>query len=246
VGHQLHFIRRAGVRREGFGPRFVAPRSGFGPADVLALSPAAWYRRGVGVTTATGVSAWADQSGNGRTLSQATGSAQPTLNADGSILFDGAAQFMRTASFTINQPGTVYWLMRQITWTASEKLFDGFTPGGRWLIQQRAAGASPQLEIFAGTSAGNVSLTLGTYGVIAAVYNGASSLVQLNSAAPATIDAGANNFTGGLTLCADNAAIPTVFGNFEVKEGLFFASAHDAATRAKVIGYLAGVGGVSV
>lgn len=44
----------------------------------------AWYRGDMGITIATGVSAWADQSGSGdsaKTLAQATGTAQPTYNA---------------------------------------------------------------------------------------------------------------------------------------------------------------------
>jgi hypothetical protein len=220
----------------------------FGAAQVLALQPAAWYRFNSGVTvTGSGVSQWNDASGNGRNLTQGTDANRPPLQASGAILFDGAAQFLRTASFTINQPGTVYWLAKQVSWVASEKLFDGFTPGGRWIVQQKAAGASPQLTIFAGTEvATNSDLVIGSYGVVCAVYNGASSVLQINSGTPVTGDAGANNLTGGFTLCADNAAVPTVFANFEVREGIFFSTAHASATRAKIVTYLGRLAGLTL
>lgn len=53
----------------------------------LAFTPKAlpglisWYRADLGVTIATGVSAWADQSGAGNTAVQATGANQPAFNA---------------------------------------------------------------------------------------------------------------------------------------------------------------------
>lgn len=64
------------------------------PTGATALFDAA-----AGVTIATGVSAWVDQSGNGNNWSQATGAKQPTvtLNAittNPAVTFDGAAQFL--------------------------------------------------------------------------------------------------------------------------------------------------------
>jgi hypothetical protein len=56
-----------------------------------------WVRADLGTTIATGVSAWADQSGSGdknRILAQATGSQQPTLNAT-----DAAYNNQATLSF---------------------------------------------------------------------------------------------------------------------------------------------------
>lgn len=214
-----------------------------GGKAILSLSPVAWYRYGQGITVATGVSQWNDQSGNNSHLTQATGTNQPGLQGDGSILFNGTAHFMRTPSISINQPGTVYALARQVTWVAAVKLLDGVAAGGRWVIQQKSGGASPQLEIFAGAAvAANSDLALNTYGVICAQFNGASSSLQINNNAAATGDAGANNITGGFTVCGDNASTPTTFGNFQIKEVIIFPAAHDSATRAKVTRYLSAVG----
>lgn len=49
------------------------------PADIAGL--VGWWRADLGVTTATGVSQWNDQSTSGFNVAQATGSAQPALIA---------------------------------------------------------------------------------------------------------------------------------------------------------------------
>lgn len=50
----------------------------------LELSPALWLRSDLGVTlNGSTVSAWADQSGNGRHFTQGTGAAQPNYDATG-------------------------------------------------------------------------------------------------------------------------------------------------------------------
>ncbi len=222
----------------------MSPIVGFvrGPAgDIASRLPVAWYRYRHGVA----ISQWDNNvSGNASPLLQATGANQPALQTDLSLLFDGVASFMRTATLSIAQPGTVYWLAKQVTWASSEKLFDG--SGTRWLVQQRTGGASPELETFAGTAFGAVTaLALDTYGVISAVYNGAASVLQVNNTTPTTGNAGANVLLG-MTLCGDNAGVPTVFANFQVKDGIFYGAAHDAGTRLRVARASGRLGGVAV
>ena len=68
-----------------------------------------WLRSDLGITLGTGVSAWADQSGNGHNVTQGTGSKQPTYNATGGpnnlpyVKGDGISQFL-TGAWTLNQP----------------------------------------------------------------------------------------------------------------------------------------------
>src|SRR6476661_8148485 len=62
----------------GYGPPYYgSARTIFGASFIAS------YEATAGITVATGVSAWADLSGNGRTLSQATGGAQPAFAANG-------------------------------------------------------------------------------------------------------------------------------------------------------------------
>ncbi len=213
---------------------------GIGPDFIAGMSPAAWYRYGLGITVATGVSQWSDQSGNSRHATQGTGAAQPTLQADNSIVWDGTDDVLSTSAFTLNQPATVYLLGQQVTWTGNDVIFDG--AGGVSFMQQ--FNASPSIRLFAGSGvADNTNWTVGAYAAVASVFNGASSLIQVNNTAPTTGNAGAGNF-GGFFLGANS--VSSVFANVQLKEVILFAGAHDAPTRARVILYLGQVGQIPV
>ena len=204
------------------------------PDDLPNL--AAWYQYGVGITvTGAGVSQWADQSGNARHLVQATDAARPALQGDNSILFDGVDDTLK-AVFTLNQPCTIYLLFKQVSWTANEYIFDG-NVGDSTILRQRFGGASPELAIYAGSGVGNdANLAVDSYGVAIVIFNGASSFLGINSNAGATLDAGTNN-PGGFSLASNTFG---QFSNIQVKEGIIYSAAHDAATRAQVVAYLQG------
>lgn len=77
------------------------PRNGrrvtnsWSPSD-LGAGLALWLRADLGLTMGTGISQWADQSGNGRNYSQAIGSQQPTpntaINGQATLEFNAATQ----------------------------------------------------------------------------------------------------------------------------------------------------------
>lgn len=208
---------------------------------ISALTPAAYYRFGLGITeTGGGVSQWDDASGNGRHLVQASGSNRPIKQGDGSILFDGVSQYMKTSAFTLNQPETVYLRMKQVAWNSVAYIFDGNVDNVMAAIQRQgaAAGVSPAVTQYAGNYGGNdlTNMTIGSYHALAMVFNGASSLVQVDLNAPGTGDASTAN-AGGFTLMNDGS-VAVAGANAQVKEVVIFASAHDAATRALVINYL--------
>lgn len=182
------------------------------------------------------MSAWGDQSGNSRNLAQATGTNQPTLQADGSILFDGLDNFMATGAFTLAQPFTVVTLVKQVTWTSLDRIWDGTNSFAFQLT------SSPNIGINAGSSVGSATLTLGTWGVVTTIFNGASSVVQLNQGTPATGNAGAGNMSS-FALAAVVAGTSR-WCEAAYKENIVFPSALDAATRYRVIRYLMQVGGI--
>ncbi len=193
----------------------------------------AWYRFGAGITVATGVSVWADQSGKtGRNLLQATGGNQPALQSDGSILFDGVAHFLKSAAFTLNQPNTVYLRFRQVTWTNNDIIMDGVGATSR-LFQ---GGVTPQIFQNAGSiGSADGDLAVNAYGSLASVFSGAASILQVNNGTPITSNAGTNN-PGGFTLGASAAGAAP--GNIQVKEVIIYSAAHDATTRNTIISYL--------
>lgn len=207
--------------------------SGFTPASLPNL--AAWYRLGMGITvTGAGVSQWDDQSGNARHLLQATDTNRPALQADSSILFDGADNFLKTGAFTLTQPETVYLLAKQVSFTNPDHIFDGNTANSGTLFQNVA---SPNVGLFAGSvAATNSGWAIGVYVACAAVFNGASSLIQIGSGTPTNGDPGAANM-GGFTLGSSGSGA-VEWANIQVKEVAVYSDAHDASQRALVIAYL--------
>lgn len=222
---------------------FTASRGSLTPAGILALVPAAWFRYGVGITvTGAGVSQWDDQSGNGRHLKQGTDTNRPALQADNTILFDGADNFLVCDAFTLNQPTTVYILFKQVSWTIDDRIYDGNTLNAMGFRQDSA---TPQINIIAGaTGPISTALAIGVYGVVSAVFNGASSVLQVNNNTPTVGNAGAGN-AGGFTLGARGAGAGASASNVQAKEIIIFPVAHDGATRKKVTDYLTRYVGLS-
>lgn len=193
---------------------------------------AAAYLFNTGITvTGSGVSSWADQSGNGRNLLQGTDTNRPAKQSDGSILFDGVDNFLTTGAFTLNQPETVYLLAKQITWSLNEVIFDGFG-GNRMALIQSATTPNVRINAGSGTSE-NTALTLDTYAAIGGVFNGASSSLTINTTT-VTGNVGAGN-GGGFILGSGDG-----FGhsNIQVKTALIYSAAHTSTQIADNINYL--------
>lgn len=204
--------------------------------------PAAWYRYNSGIAEAgSGVSQWSDMSGNGRHLLQATDAQRPHKQADGGILFSGDygdPELLRATAFTLNQPVTIYALLKQITWTtvtATRVLFDGNTNGTAAVLQ---SATTPNLRAYAGALSTELPLTLNTYGRICVVFNGASSVFRIDDGADVTGNFGTAN-PGGFVLGAggNNAG----YSNIQAKEVLIYAAAHDSTQRNTVMSYLSTV-----
>ncbi len=169
-----------------------------------------------------------------------TGSKPAQIVDRPSLLFDGAAHYMKTAPFTLNQPETVYLVAKQVSWTISDQMTDGDTSGTMRIFQDTT---TPNLGLYAGSlAATNGNLAVGATGVICAQFNGANSLLQINQTAAVAGNAGASN-AGGFTLGA--TAAPGNYTNIQAYEALIYNVAHDAATRANVIRALMSKHGVA-
>jgi hypothetical protein len=195
---------------------------------------AAWFKKGVGITDVAGaVSGWADQSGNGRDYAQATAAAKPTKQAAGTLLFDGTSDLLKTAAFAIPNGYTRYLRVKPITWTSGRYICDGNTINKSVLLQ---TGTTPSVSMYggAGPVAANGGLTLGAWHSVAMVFNGANSLLQVDSNVT-TGNAGTANLDG-LTLGASPSG--TLWANVEVAEEIVYSAVHGAALRAAVMKYL--------
>ncbi len=212
-------------------------RRGFSPAQLTSLR--GWWKSDAGVTIATGVSSWLDQSGNGNTLLQATGAAQPALTAGAinglpALTFDGTDDSMR-AVFTLVQPETIFIVMSQVSHAQFDMMFDGSTTTNVMSLQQTVA--TPGMAIRAGTLvATNTNLAIGTFGLVTAIFNGASSVLQVNNTTETTGNAGALD-GAGLRLGTRGDAGGN-FGNVQIAEVIVMGAVATAAERASMKAYV--------
>lgn len=207
-----------------------------GRMHITDISPFAWWRYNTSVTvTGSGVSQWSDVTGNARHLLQGTDTNRPAKQSDGSILFDGVDNYMQTGAFVLAQPYTIYLKINQVGWVAGNFITDGLAVAS----SIKPGGSSPEVRLNAGlTFAGVSQLTLGGYGALAGVFNGASSVIQVGLNAAVTGDASTTGLDG-LTL--GSSRVPSLYSNIGVKEIMLFNTAHDAATRTRVMYYMLGV-----
>ncbi len=217
-----------------------------GPSPVVRvrnMRPIAWYQFNRGLTSSGGlVSRWKDQGTGAHDLIQATGANQPALQTDGSLLFDGSASFLQTVTFTLAQPTMIYMLFKQVTFTNSDVLCDGFTVTSGQFLQDTT---TPKISLSAGTTAvGNTTFTLGAYSVATAQFNGAASTFSRNKEGSATASTVGTTAMAGFTLGADGSGAN--FGNVQVKEVIIFPIAHQQTQQLQVINYLSMIGGLGL
>lgn len=102
----------------------------------------AWYRSDLGITlNGSTVSAWADQSGSGRHLTQATGSKQPTYNSTDS-------QYNNKPSLTFTAASQTVLTNSSFTWTTfTVFLVCKVTAAGYYFIR----GTTPNIDAYYST-----------------------------------------------------------------------------------------------
>lgn len=166
-----------------------------------------------------------DLSGNGNhlLLTGADGS-RPTLRTDGGLYwleYDGTDDYL-IAAFTVSQPWTRVSGIRQISWTASDRIFAEAAGSASGLLFQ--VGASPALALYDGSSSvpATSDLAVGTDGVVTEIHDGASSKIAINNGAYVTNNPG-TTAPGGIAV----GARPTGgnAGNFRFYAAAMCASA---------------------
>ncbi len=149
------------------------------------------YRADLGITISTGVSNWADQSGNSRDLSQGTGGNQPTLVSAGFngydyIQFDGSNDFLSRVQALV-QPIHVFIAFIADTWTASDAVIsfrDASSDPSDLRVAQVTS--TPQIKQIGSSTGNTVSPTLGSRYLLQSFFSGASSFQALNNDAAVT------------------------------------------------------------
>lgn len=179
---------------------------------------------------------WEDQTANGHDLKQpSTTGNKPTYGGD-TIYFDGEASgslgdWMRTEVFTLEQPITIYLVIKQNSWASGEMIMDGTATNTVRLEQE---GTTPELRLYAGGFLGNNSdLTVGDWAVVAIVSNGSSSKIQVNNETAVTGDIGTADMDG-ITFGTYGGS-ESSFGHFSLKYAAFIPSVVSSGDEAAII-----------
>lgn len=172
------------------------------PGDIVFLSgiqaaepPVSWFAKWDATTLAqadlTPVTSFPDTSGNGRTLTQATTSRQPTFHIAGGgvpafLRFDGGDN-LASAAFgaAVTQPYTICMTVRMTTVTTSasttKRIIDGLDATNFVNFQQRGDGTNAKWQVSAGTTvSGPGTAVAGGWAVVTIVVNGSSSRIRIN------------------------------------------------------------------
>lgn len=236
----MSLIRRPGAR---FNRGRIQERVGAATTPLTILGSLAWWvRADLGITIGTGVSAWADQSGNGVNFSQGTGAAQPAfiasaVNGQPAVRGDGiddvlSATWARAAPGT--QPFYVWCIFKQVSWVPSDCLLGDFNATG-FTIEQ--VGVSPAL-IQACSSIGNSNAagTVGSYFRLESQNtNSVADYLKIGATNVTGTNSGNSAGTGTMQLFALGNG--SLIGNFEIAEAFAFLGAPTAPQRAALDAY---------
>lgn len=203
------------------------------PTSLSSL--AAWYRGDMGVTLNGGtVSAWADQSGNGRHLTQGTAAQQPTYVAASAsynnlpaLTFSG--DWLDAASAIGGTTGSLYLVGQDGNVDAYFVSNVGTPEAGNLISYVGNEGIFSGTALTIGSGSTNPSIFCG-------VFNGANSFVSRSNVSGATGNAGTNAMTSPFRYGAYRTGIYALTG--AIAEIIWYSAVHDAATRAVVLRYL--------
>jgi hypothetical protein len=202
-----------------------------GPTDPLSIitskSPFFFLSADLGITEAggagTGVSAWADQSGQGKSATQISSApARPAWNSSGGpnsrgiVTFNGTNNWMEFTSWDPPAPGTTpiwfFWVCKPVSWSSGANLYSG--------------SSTAILRCRMGTTTGKIGASNGTLGQELTNFtvgswfrgenlfsNSTSDYIKVGSTSttlPGTNTGSTNPGSGVFRLCTD---VVTRFGN---------------------------------
>lgn len=162
------------------------------------------------------VANWDDLTSEDHDIAQADTSKAPTWSSSG-LLFDGANDFMKATAFGTNQMIMVYIVLKQVSWTLDDFIFDGNTDAKVDLAQ---TATTPGLKAYAGSSGTqNDELAVGTFGLVTVGFKGTSSRMRVNNNAEVNVSLGTNNNTG---FCLGSIGSGTgYYSNIQVKAVIY-------------------------
>lgn len=204
----------------------IPAAAGFEWSDATSMTLQIWVRADMGITIGTGVSAWADQSGNANDFVQGTGGAQPaysssdsTLGGRASVQGDGSSDLM-TNAYNPPLPGTspifVWTIGKAASWTNADTYFSGASTS---ILRVNQQGSTPLVLATNGVASASIAMTVGTW--FRTENSFANDLAIDYFRVGSTTTSGANlgnNDAGSVLLFSRTGGAGSNFGNFHVGE----------------------------
>jgi len=197
-----------------------------------------WYDADAAYVTKDGsnyVSQWDDKSGNGHHLTQSSGSYQPRwfssqVNGYPSIYFN--VDYLKTSSFTFNQPCTYYVVLNGQSGGYYDALMNGLWGSTSTLINRTATG---NYNYYAGSNVvTNIPFSYQSYDIVMCCFNGSSSFLKENTGSKYNGNPGSANPSGFSLGMRVNSYQYVGY----IAEVLGYNVAHNDSQIAEVMGYL--------
>jgi hypothetical protein len=213
------------------------------PLSILGTDLLQWVRADLGITIGTGVSAWADQSGNGVNFAQGTGANQPSFQATAGpnggpcVRGDGSSDNL-TATWSRAAPGTqpffIWTVFKSITHSSTDTVIsDWGSVGGGFIFRQITP--SPNYYQYNGTVANTSSLANGTWSrAEIQCGNSTSDYLKIGATQVTGTNAGNQAGSGTLRLFASESG---QFCNCDIAEAFCFLGTPSAALREQLDAY---------
>lgn len=209
-----------------------ATNSPFSPTQIAGLK--LWLKAStINLTDGTAVSSWADSSGLGNNVSQATGAQQPIyktgiVNGKPIVRFDGVNDLLSGSDLGLSQPFTVCCVVK----ASSGGIFQDIVDQG---VPSATVHNSNNFAMYAGNTVDGSTNIIGAFHTFIGIYNGASSTGYTNGNSDISGDVGAFN-TSGLTI-GNNAGATSSFTG-DIAEVLIYNSALSSTNRSNIQSYL--------
>lgn len=200
---------------------------------------AAWYEtQDLSLAEGATPSSLPDKSGNGRHITTFSNIAFRRLGANGfgAIRTTGTStSYLRTPSFALPQPFTVFLCGKINRYTLNARLLDGATAGEALISQS----PSPDYILFAGSLSTQSHLGSPASGltIVRAVFNGASSNLTINNGATATGSPGSLGTTDGFTF-GNGGGSGTFPADLDFAVALIYAGVTSAADNIAITAYI--------
>ncbi|MDA7823847.1 DUF2341 domain-containing protein, partial [Opitutales bacterium] len=193
------------------------------------------------------VSVWKDKSGNGYNVSQSAGGSRPSPVANGqnglqTLSFDGSADHLRSTTFSISQPFSVYAVAKSTGTSGKGYLFDGVTDNNQRSLL--AFHYDSKIQIWAASWANTNLATPNGFVNISATFDSSNSRVVLNGNVVSGLNPSTRNLTNGITIGGNYLSSGDYFKG-EMAEIIIFNKNHSNTEREEVEGYLAQKWGLS-